>query len=116
MDDEVKRGVWRHFKGKEYLVEGEFPDTETGEVHIAYRQLYSPFKKCSRAKTNFLEIVDRPDFSYKVRAFSSCTPFDQRRFSFLPSFLSSRPGSRDPERSIAAVFLASGPRVKPGVT
>jgi len=65
MADEVLRGVWRHFKGKEYLVEGEFPNTETGEVHIAYRQLYAPFKKCSRTKANFLEVVDRPEHNYQ---------------------------------------------------
>jgi len=63
--NEVQRGIWRHFKGKEYLVEGEFPNTETGEVHIAYRQLYAPYEKCSRTKANFLECVDRPEFGYK---------------------------------------------------
>ncbi len=65
MDEEVKRGIWRHFKGKEYLVEGEFPNTEDGVVHVAYRQLYPPYKKCSRTRTNFLEMVDRPEFGYK---------------------------------------------------
>lgn len=64
MDDEVKRGIWRHFKGREYLVEGEFPDTENGVIHVAYRQLYSPYARCSRTKTNFLEHVDRPDYGY----------------------------------------------------
>jgi len=75
MQEEVRRGIWRHFKGREYLVEGEFPDTETGEVRIPYRQLYAPYDKCSRTKSNFLEHVDRPEFNYKgprfvlVRAF-----------------------------------------------
>ena len=64
MNIEVRRGVWRHFKGREYLVEGEFPNTETGEVIIPYRQLYAPFGRCSRTKLNFLEHVERPDYNY----------------------------------------------------
>lgn len=64
MSEEVRRGIWRHFKGKEYLVEGEYADSETGAIVIPYRQLYAPYKKLSRPKTNFLEVVDRPDFAY----------------------------------------------------
>jgi hypothetical protein len=75
MNEEVQHGIWRHFKGKEYLVEGEYADSETGAIVIPYRQLYAPYKKLSRPKSNFLEHVDRSDFNYSgprfvlVRAF-----------------------------------------------
>jgi len=60
----IQPGIWRHFKGKEYLVEGEYPDTESSIPHVAYRQLYAPYERCSRTKENFLEHVDRPEQAY----------------------------------------------------
>ena len=39
-DFPVKSGVWKHYKGKLYLVIGEIRHTETNEVCVAYIPLY----------------------------------------------------------------------------
>ena len=63
----IKRGVYRNFKGKNYLVIKEVPDATNGSTGpmVLYIQLYGDFQEMVRKKSEFLEEVDRPDFNYK---------------------------------------------------
>ena len=63
----IKKGVYRNFKGKNYLVLREVPDATNGstEPMILYIQLYGNYQEMVRKKSEFLEEVDRPDFNYK---------------------------------------------------
>lgn len=70
MRELVIHGVYRHFKGKCYLVEGVALHSETGEELVVYRQLYGERKLYVRPKDMFLSEVDRekyPDIEQKYR-------------------------------------------------
>lgn len=63
-------GIYRHFKGRCYLVEDVARHSETGEEYVVYRQLYGGRKLWIRPKTMFLEPVDRvkyPDCRQEYR-------------------------------------------------
>lgn len=67
---ELKLGVYRHFKGKEYLVEGTALDSETGKPLVLYRQLYGERQLWARPLEMFLSPVDRekyPDAEQEYR-------------------------------------------------
>lgn len=55
-------GVYRHFKGRCYLVEDVALHSETGEEYVVYRQLYGEGKLWIRPKAMFLEPVDREKY------------------------------------------------------
>lgn len=64
MDDKVKLGRYRHFKGKEYEVIGVANHSETLEKFVVYRALYySPeFGKNAfwiRPIADFFEVIER---------------------------------------------------------
>ena len=40
MEEDIKKGIYRHFKGKDYIVYGTFRHSETKELYVAYRALY----------------------------------------------------------------------------
>ena len=70
MRDVKIHGVYRHFKGRCYLVEDVALHSETGEEYVVYRQLYGEGKLWIRPKTMFLEPVDRvkyPDCPQEYR-------------------------------------------------
>ena len=52
-------GVYRHFKGRCYLVEDVAKHSETLEDYVIYRQLYGEGKRWIRPLGMFLERVDR---------------------------------------------------------
>jgi Uncharacterized protein conserved in bacteria len=54
----VKNGIYRHFKGKYYLVEDIANHSETGEEMVVYRHLYGDGGLCVRPKAMFLSEVD----------------------------------------------------------
>lgn len=63
-------GVYKHFKGKYYLVVGVARHSETGEDYVVYRQLYGEGGLWIRPKEMFLGEVDRdkyPDCEQKYR-------------------------------------------------
>lgn len=63
-------GIYRHFKGDLYLVEGVIYHSETEEKMVAYRALYGDCKLWCRPYDMFLEEVDHkkyPDVKQKYR-------------------------------------------------
>ncbi len=52
-------GVYRHFKGRYYLVLGEALHSETQEEMVVYQPLYGEPRWFVRPKAMFLETLDR---------------------------------------------------------
>lgn len=66
----VIHGVFRHFKGNLYYVEGVARHSETGEELVVYRALYGERELYVRPKDMFLSPVDRekyPNVEQKFR-------------------------------------------------
>lgn len=54
----IKKGIYKHFKGKLYRVLGEGLDTETMEMFVIYEPLYeNEYKLFVRPKAMFLSEV-----------------------------------------------------------
>lgn len=68
---EIKiNGIYRHFKGDNYIVVDIAYDSETKEKMVVYRQLYGEGKLWVRPLEMFLSEVDRekyPDVEQKYR-------------------------------------------------
>lgn len=63
-------GVYKHFKGNQYLVEDIAKDSETKEEMVLYRRLYEDCGLWVRPKEMFLSEVDHekyPDVKQKYR-------------------------------------------------
>ncbi len=57
---EVKiHGIYRHFKGNRYEVEGVAEHSETGEKFVVYRAMYGEGKLYIRPLETFLSLVDK---------------------------------------------------------
>ena len=62
-------GVYKHFKGNEYLVINTAKHSETEEVHVIYKTLYGERDLWIRPLSMFTEIIERegkrfPRFKY----------------------------------------------------
>ena len=68
---EIKvHGIYRHFKGDYYIVEGIGIHSETKEKMVIYRHLYGDGSLCVRPLNMFLEEVDHekyPNVEQKYR-------------------------------------------------
>jgi hypothetical protein len=56
-------GIYRHFKGKEYLLIGCATHSETGEAMAVYRPLYGDYKLMVRSFEMFHEHIERDGYS-----------------------------------------------------
>lgn len=54
----IPTGVYRHFKGRYYLVLGEARHSETEEILVVYQPLYGEPRWFVRPKAMFLEMVE----------------------------------------------------------
>lgn len=52
-------GVYRHFKGNKYLVEGLAYNSENKELMVVYKELYGEGKMWVRPVKEFIEEIDR---------------------------------------------------------
>jgi hypothetical protein len=62
---EIKKGIYKHFKGNEYEVIETATHSETQEEYVVYRALYGEKKVWVRPTHMFLEEVDKPEIGYK---------------------------------------------------
>lgn len=53
----IKRGIYQHFKGKLYFVEGIARHSETNEWLVVYRPLYGDYQLTVRPERMFREDV-----------------------------------------------------------
>ena len=58
----VIHGVYRHFKGNSYIVEGVCEHSETGELLVLYRALYGEGKLYARPVEMFLSEVEHEKY------------------------------------------------------
>lgn len=66
MQEEVKiHGIYRHYKGDYYLVEGIGMDSETLEKKVIYRALYGNNELWIRPYEMFLEEVNQNGQKYR---------------------------------------------------
>ncbi len=56
--DQVKRGIYRHYKGRDYEVLELARHCETEEWHVVYRCLYGDYSVWIRSATDFCSQVN----------------------------------------------------------
>ena len=66
----MKKGVYRHFKGREYEVIDTALHSETQEEFVVYRPLYGERKLWIRPLKMFNEEVEKPELGYKGPRFA----------------------------------------------
>ena len=59
---EPRPGIYRHFKGGLYEVQGVAVHSETEEELVVYRSLYGTYRLNVRPKKMFLEEVEKGDY------------------------------------------------------
>jgi hypothetical protein len=57
LSDTIKTGIYRHYKGKDYLVMGTAHHSETREALVVYRCLYDDYSLWVRPLAMFTESV-----------------------------------------------------------
>ncbi len=70
MNEVIIHGVYKHFKGKMYIVEDIATHSETGEKMVVYRALYGDNQLWARPYDLFISEVDHekyPDVKQKYR-------------------------------------------------
>lgn len=58
----IPKGKYRHFKGKNYWVDGIAEHSETGELLVIYHALYGEGKSYARPLEMFTERVERDGY------------------------------------------------------
>ncbi len=59
---DIKRGIYRHFKGGDYMVTGVAVHSETQEQLVVYRPLYGAYQLMVRPRMMFTEEVQRDGY------------------------------------------------------
>ena len=59
----IQPGLWRHFKGNLYRVQGIALHSETGEEMVVYQALYGEHGLWVRPASMWLEQVERENYS-----------------------------------------------------
>ena len=70
MNNIVKKGIYKHFKGNFYIVEDIATHCDDGSLYVIYRALYEDNKLYIRSIDNFLSEVDKakyPNVKQKYR-------------------------------------------------
>lgn len=62
---EIRPGIWRHFKGNRYQVIGVAKHSETLEPMVVYRALYGEGGLWVRPASMWLETVERDGRTYQ---------------------------------------------------
>ena len=62
---EIRPGIWRHFKGNRYQVIGVAKHSETLEPMVVYRALYGEGGLWVRPASMWLETVERDGKTYQ---------------------------------------------------
>lgn len=62
-------GIYRHFKGKLYHVEGIAKHSENCEEYVVYRQMYGDGSLWIRPLSMFLEEVDREKYPEVIQQY-----------------------------------------------
>ena len=65
----IIKGIYKHFKGKYYIVEDVAYDSETMEEVVVYRQLYGEHNLFVRKKEMFLSKVDKVKYPSVVQEY-----------------------------------------------
>ena len=65
MDEEIKLGKYRHFKGNEYEVLGFATHSETLEQYVVYRALYGDHQVWIRPASMWNETVERDGKTFR---------------------------------------------------
>ena len=65
MENELKKGKYRHFKGNEYEVLGIGYDSEDGSQMVVYKALYGEGKIWIRRKAEFCGMLERDGKTFK---------------------------------------------------
>lgn len=65
MPDNVRPGIYRHYKGNLYEVYGVATHSETGQELVVYRALYGAYRLTVRPKDLFTQDLDMPAYHHR---------------------------------------------------
>lgn len=78
METTLKKGIYKHFKGNEYLLKEVATHSETLEPYVVYQALYGEQKVWVRPIAMFIEEVDKPEIGYKGPRFVFVRDSDEK--------------------------------------
>lgn len=105
-------GIYRHFKGKYYIVEGIAKHSETKEPMVVYRHLYGDKALCVRPLDMFLSEVGHEKYRFEeVEDISDCGLL----FDALCKFYGVEKEAADAQDALMSAVWASASRFSEGI-